>query len=579
MVKDQSVGKGIPSWFDTNSNEYEEQKIELYDYYDEQFIIFQPIYSYQNKDGCYHKNLKILDLKAVPQSLTINTRFKTIPKVNLDRKTFERKIKSEEYFTLDFYPGDIYNAADYIMCDSYLYFSNSWHFNDTDTFNWKYTNDKNSKITCVKIENKTKIMSSSSKFGSSIVFIEDEYIQELDRQAEDFYFDSSHEEIENNEVVIEIKRESNGEFEMLESFKKNVINSNLCYDYEDLVNLHICAKSSPLTILAGMSGTGKTQLALQYAKMLDTQENNGNLLFVSVSPSFTEPDDVLGYLNPSNGLYIPADTGLVDFLKRAEKHTDKMYMAIFDEMNLSQIEYWFAPFISVLEKDPESRFLTLYDKKSYCVNYDDNKIKINNNVLFIGTINLDETTKNISDRLLDRAFVINLKKKKFIDYFSQNLENEFESTPITYGCSSSKYNQWRSKRKPIESFSQKELAFLDELHSIISKYDEQKGVSFRVLKNIGTYISNIPKDDNDNYMIEKRHAFDLVLKQTVMKKLSGPDNRLIKLIGKINNIGDEPQDSMIIDLFNKYSEISDFSECKESLKRKAEDLFTYGYTR
>ena len=55
-----------------------------------------------------------------------------------------------------------------------------------------------------------------------------------------------------NEEIIEVKKESNGEFEMLESFKRNVINSNLCYDYEDLINLHICAKSSPLTILAGM---------------------------------------------------------------------------------------------------------------------------------------------------------------------------------------------------------------------------------------------------------------------------------------------------------------------------------------
>lgn len=114
---------------------------------------------------------------------------------------------------------------------------------------------------------------------------------------------------------------------------------------------------------------------------------------------------------------------------------------------------------------------------------------------------------------------------------------------------------------------------------MISKYDEQKGVSFRVLKNIGTYISNIPQDDDSNNLISKEQAFDLVLKQTVMKKLSGPDNRLISLIGKIDYIGDEPKDSMIINLFEKYSEISDFTECKESLKRKAEDLFTYGYTR
>lgn len=100
-----------------------------------------------------------------------------------------------------------------------------------------------------------------------------------------------------------------------------------------------------------------------------------------------------------------------------------------------------------------------------------------------------------------------------------------------------------------------------------------------MLKNIGTYINNIPTNDSSERMIEKKKAFDLVLKQTVMKKLSGPDNRLNDLVGVIDKIGDEPQNSKIIDLFEKYSDISDFKDCRESLKRKAEDLLTYGYTR
>lgn len=123
------------------------------------------------------------------------------------------------------------------------------------------------------------------------------------------------------------------------------------------------------------------------------------------------------------------------------------------------------------------------------------------------------------------------------------------------------------------------MDFLDELHDIISKYDEQKGVSFRVLKNIGTYINNIPLNAESKKMIEKNKAFDLVLKQTVMKKLSGPDNRLNDLVGTIEEIGEEPKNSKIIDLFEKYVDISDFLECRDSLKRKAEDLLTYGYTR
>jgi len=582
MVKNQTSGKGIPSWFDSSSFDYEEQKKQLVEYYKDQFILFSPIYTYVYNDEKYHKNIKILDIKPIPKDLNLYGRFKIIPKVNLDRRTFEKKILKGEYFTLDAYPGDVYDNVDYIMCDSYLYFSDSWEFNKTDPISWRCSKD-GSKLYS-KIEKKTKVITSSSRFGSSIVFVDEEYTQELNQFSKELdtleQENSSGEEIakEMNEEI----NKNNGEYEMIESFRRTVINSNLCYDYDDLINLHICAKSSPLTILAGMSGTGKTQLALQYAKMLDTQELNHTLLFMPVSPSFTEPDDILGYLNPNNRLYIPSDTGLVDFLKKAQDNTNKMHMVIFDEMNLAQIEYWFSPFISVLEKDNDARYLTLYNEKSYCINKDayPHQIKINNNVIFIGTINLDETTKNISDRVLDRSFTINLKKKNFIDYSNQDLEKETEGIPKLNVCkSSSLYNQWRSKDNPINSFNIKELEFLDELHTVISKYDDQKGVSFRVLKNIGTYISNIPKDDDLNDLINKKSAIDLVLKQTVMKKLSGPDNRLTKLVGKIDNIGDNPVDSILTDLFNKYSEISDFKECTESLKRKAEDLFTYGYTR
>lgn len=581
FVRDQNSDVGLPPFFNKKDPNYEDQKEQLIDFYSDQFIFFSPSYQYERNEGDYHKNLKILDVVNIPVALSLDTQFKIIPKVNLEKRIFEKKIANGDFFVLD-YAGDIYNDLDYIMCDSYLYYCDSWKYNQKDPLSWQCSNPQDACVERIKVEKKDKLIT-CSRTGLSLVFIDESYMQEVRETGEQLSFGINKNinadllEQEDSEEVIDVK--NNDEFEMLESFKQNVINSSLCYDFEDLINLHICAKSSPLTILAGMSGTGKTQLALQYAKMIDTQEINNTLLFLPITPSYTEPDDILGYLNPNNGLYIPAETGLVDFLINAQANPDKMHMVLFDEMNLSQIEYWFSPFISVLEKDLNSRYLTLYNEKSHCINRSTypHQIKINNNVIFIGTINLDETTKDISDRLLDRAFVINLKKKKFTDFYSQNLSKNNGSLEI---CDSAVlFNQWRSDNEPITAFVSRELDFLDELHEIISKYDEQKGVSFRVLKNIGTYINNIPTNDSSERMIEKKKAFDLVLKQTVMKKLSGPDNRLNDLVGVIDKIGDEPQNSKIIDLFEKYSDISDFKDCRESLKRKAEDLLTYGYTR
>ena len=579
FVRDQISNVGLPPLFNTK-DKCDSQKQELKDFYSDQFIFFSPAFQYENNEEDYHKNLKILEVANIPVALRSATKFKVIPKVNLERRIFEKKVAKGEFFVLD-YAGDIYDNLDYIMCDSYLYFSDSWKYNKKDPLSWQCSDPANAIIEKTKIEEKGKLIT-CSRNGMNIVFIDESYIQKVRENKEELLLENKEninsDSLDQEEIeVISIK--NNDEYEMLESFKKNVINNSLCYDFEDLINLHICAKSSPLTILAGMSGTGKTQLALQYAKMIDTQEVDNTLLFLPITPSYTEPDDILGYLNPNNGLYTPAETGLVDFLIKAQNNPEKMHMVLFDEMNLAQIEYWFSPFISVLEKDLNSRYLTLYNENSHCINkvaYP-HQIKINNNVIFIGTINLDETTKDISDRLLDRAFVINLKKKKFTDFYNQVSSKNNGSLKI---CDTTAlYDQWRSNKEPIEAFVTRELDFLDELNEVISKYDEQKGVSFRVLKNIGTYINNIPVNDESKKMIEKKKAFDLVLKQTVMKKLSGPDNRLNDLIGVIQEIGEEPKNSKINDLFEKYSDISDFKECRESLKRKAEDLLTYGYTR
>ena len=117
-----------------------------------------------------------------------------------------------------------------------------------------------------------------------------------------------------------------------------------------------------------MSGTGKTKLPLKFAEFFNMSEENNELLFVPVSPSFTEPSDVLGYLNPNTGIYTPSDTRLVEFLNHASNNINKMHMVIFDEMNLSQIEYWFAPFMSILEKGNEEKNIYLYSENQRCLN-------------------------------------------------------------------------------------------------------------------------------------------------------------------------------------------------------------------
>ena len=165
--------------------------------------------------------------------------------------------------------------------------------------------------------------------------------------------------VEEAEVIVPNNFNEN---KFLDYFLKVLEKKGLCYDKEDIYNFHVSCKSSNLTILAGASGMGKTRLPLAYAECINVRESDGTLLFLPISPSYTEPSDVLGFYNSQTDEYVPSETGLVDFIKHAQDNPTKMHMVIFDEMNLSQIEYWFAPFMSILEKPKGERIITLYSK-------------------------------------------------------------------------------------------------------------------------------------------------------------------------------------------------------------------------
>ena len=197
------------------------------------------------------------------------------------------------------------------------------------------------------------------------------------------------------------------------------------------------------------------------------------------------------------------------------------------------------------------------------------KNKIGKNVVFVGTINLDETTKNISDRLLDRAFVINLKKMSFKDYSETNIdikeevkkssENFFEYIPEN---DVEEYNY-------ISKFSIEQLEFFDKIHEILNKIDPQKGVSFRSVKNIALYLKNKPDE------FDERKAFDYAFKQTIIKKINGSTESIGMFLG-LENISNEES---LIDIFDEYNMISDFSESRKEIENKVAELRKYGYTK
>ena len=377
--------------------------------------------------------------------------------------------------------------------------------------------------------------------------------------------------VEEAEVIVPNNFNEN---KFLDYFLKVLEKKGLCYDKEDIYNFHVSCKSSNLTILAGASGMGKTRLPLAYAECINVRESDGTLLFLPISPSYTEPSDVLGFYNSQKEEYVPSETGLVDFIKHAQDNPTKMHMVIFDEMNLSQIEYWFAPFMSILEKPKGERIITLYSKSK------ENKnspypptITIGDNILFIGTINLDETTKDMSDRLMDRAIVINLKKQTFKDYMDQQPLDDIEE----YKCINSQdYNSMRPnfEDKYIASLSKDEVKFFDDLHDTLQKANNGKCVSHRNVKKIAYYLESIKQIDG----FPRKVAFDYIFKQTILKKINGYDESIKQILGDLDD-NDQIINSSLFNLLKDSKKISDFKYTREDIVSKIKEYKNYGFTR
>ena len=156
-------------------------------------------------------------------------------------------------------------------------------------------------------------------------------------------------------------------------------------------------------ILSGLSGTGKTQIALRYAMALTGAESDtgGPVEVIAVHPGWHDPGPLLGYVNPLTGSY--ARTEFLNFLLEAAAKPEETHVLILDEMNLSHPEQYFAPILSAMEIPDGEIPLHRGDAEKLGV---PTGVPYPKNLVIIGTVNMDETTMGISDKVLDRAFTL-----------------------------------------------------------------------------------------------------------------------------------------------------------------------------
>ena len=161
-------------------------------------------------------------------------------------------------------------------------------------------------------------------------------------------------------------------------------------------------------VLTGLSGAGKTLLARTYGRAVAGGDKS-HVCVVPVQPAWYDPSPLLGYVDPLKSDHYEKTESL-HFLMQADPA--KPYTAVLDEMNLSRPEQYMAPLLSAMETGGD---IPLHGEGK-AIDGVPARLPYPRNLVLIGTVNMDETTHALSDKVLDRAFTLEFWDIDLNDY-------------------------------------------------------------------------------------------------------------------------------------------------------------------
>ncbi len=291
---------------------------------------------------------------------------------------------------------------------------------------------------------------------------------------------------------------------------------------------HTSLKASqinPLVVLAGVSGTGKSALPMAYAEALGI-----NFVSLAVQPGWSGPQDLLGFYNYLERKYKATELARAMVQMSRFSHEDlpglnvnskkdEMLLVLLDEMNLARIEYYFSDFLSRLEQrrgrnlNESSRrrdVSLLLDIGGLPANEAPRFIFPDTNVLFVGTMNEDESTQSLSDKVVDRANVLRFGAPKDL-----HAPTSKASEPLRRYLPRTTWEGW------IQSFDgnsqQGERKLLSEINNELEKINRPFG--HRVYRAILDYVANYPGISNQPE--RRNHALSDQIEQKIIPKLRG----------------------------------------------------------
>lgn len=358
-------------------------------------------------------------------------------------------------------------------------------------------------------------------------------------------------------------------------YKKEVLE-----DFFALINTH------DLIILAGDSGSGKTNLVKSFAKAI-----GGKSVIIPVKPNWTSVEDLLGYYNPLEQKYLI--TPFLQAIFDAIKNPDIPYFICLDEMNLARVEYYFADFLSLMEERSSEPLIHLYsdtesnqavneikmflsiisdvigDKDKSIQEFVDllkdekinqqlhdtcgfkegdsllkyhaylrrllnsylntpSSIKLPANVRIIGAINVDETTHYLSPKILDRAHIMRFSSPLLLDW--DEIENEIQSFDLDMDLPVIFHIDALGIRQNYPNFDKND-ELMEVLINLAKNYLNPIGIEFglRTIRQAQNYAQILQQFDYD-----KDFILNNIVIHKVLPKLMFDGEKQVKELRKLD---------------------------------------------
>lgn len=314
-------------------------------------------------------------------------------------------------------------------------------------------------------------------------------------------------------------------------------------------------KSKPFLLLAGISGTGKSRIVRELARACwdeGTEEYNAqkpkNFQMVQVKPNWHDSSDLIGYVSRVSGKaeYVAGD--FLRFVAKAWEDKDTPYFLCLDEMNLAPVEQYFAEYLSVvesrkshedgtvttdpiLEKVDEEWYFNLTASLTTDENvrkqFNESGISIPQNLIVVGTVNMDETTFSFSRKVLDRAMTIEMNE---VDLHGGLTERNEQISKLGKAELIGNAVEGADVYADNKDVCEKVLTYLDAVNAVLNGTPFK--VAYRTRNEFLLYVvNNLPynKDENDTelepgYVVAR--ALDEITSMKVLSRIEGDDTKV-----------------------------------------------------